>query len=1393
MKATLVLFIAAPLFAQVTNVVLQGTSPTQGVISFTVPDPTNCLVQVSRSSNFAAYVDDVNTTLFPGSQNCNRAGSIVNGTSITFVIGLRTSQPGSDGKMHSRALKANTTHYYRIVASGVPDPGSPRNFTTRNLPLGAMYPEPPPFDPTLTAFGNYAWPEFDWSDPTKSVIEPLTGLEIKPFTRPAMRADWTSNQTFSTPYDKNAAWTSAGNAATNGASFATTAGAPTDYLFLPIPWFKSDTGNRIAGWDAMWGLDDILIRPYGSASVVDGTHNVVSLCLTIDSGQTCASSSFNVTLTAVSGATALVPAPAPAPVFKNWNLVARQGQKAPVTGYVAVVGSVATLQSPAFGQYFDNSTAPGSKVFITGSSSMLPTPCVNNMCTIASVQSESKFTIVESCATSGCPTNAFTAAAFGLRVAKTVATGSLSVSFGFDRASSAMSDAGVNGAKDYCNQNTVTVTVDRTGAALTQNLTGYICSAGGSDLELLIPSNADGTPRGEVRLLSTLQTSGFTSNGATVGGVTFYIPGAFDPTDPVAFYSATDISGKRLIFKGIYDTTKTDDTGRPCDFREWPAGGTTALYQNTLRTDCVTWTNLTNPTSSPSRDMLTQMINGYHTGVNAVGATVTLTPNPTLDMSFLSLSPYTYLGGGLITVGMNNGPNQNSDGLEVIGTFDLATGLLKHIVDTWSQLPFRWTNCHGCFGFTQGTWRSGGINILTDQSNTTHALNGGWQANVKQVSRTNAGVTPVWDNNTALAYNEGYTCPTFAQSLIDLGGSGANCILVKVSSEACSHQPASGANFLFADGKTEVQEFPCTTNVAGTPTVPSTTGANTWSKLQDTAVGDWLQDKSFSYLGGTERFTIASKTINAANDIDMWLIRWVGCRGAKFPAGLTFDTGGGACYPTAGNPGISTHANGWSYWMTTPFSHGGADGAALGIIDPTSVTTPWRVGNYLLTLSHGGTGASPTDGNITSYTVNQSGYYAIQYDQTFVSTIYTAIPAGSVNSNPGFAGKTCGGDGNCGPELQNYGSLTQYKAPPAERKWGLDYRHLNGAPGNGAEIPDNKLGNGIVTYSITPQGGTAQTYQLATNASGQDSLSFGTPDPKRLPLVGTAGHYLLKDYSSAATGNVFGDAQNFGMCRAAKINECRTGSTVGQLFVSVPNATVGPSCLVNQYEASAPCVFINAPATAQIMQFDLSQPDTNGTHQRRLGYGLAGPQRQYEFSNARMTPGGKYMIFPGMWVDGQRRELMMAQMPPFPSLDGYDRTGFISQPVVLGADANPNARIRFGYAENGTPAQLYCTSRQESCSTEIPSGAPADPYAFVGEARTLVSCAGGCTIKIPAISDRVVYYVVDRLDSGGAVVSSSAISAISVSSLPGSGPTPPPSIATPTVRINVQGRGVIVR
>ena len=177
--ATIILLSPAG-FAAIGPVSVQST-PAQAILSFTVSDPSQCLVEVYSDTARTELVDDTNSTLFAGSERCNRAGSAINGESVSFVAGLRTSQEGSDGKLHSRALAAVTKYYYTIT-DVLAFQSAQGSFTTRNPALGNLYPEQPPFDPN--AWDNRAYPQFDWTPGQRNqmLVDPTTGLLVKRVT-----------------------------------------------------------------------------------------------------------------------------------------------------------------------------------------------------------------------------------------------------------------------------------------------------------------------------------------------------------------------------------------------------------------------------------------------------------------------------------------------------------------------------------------------------------------------------------------------------------------------------------------------------------------------------------------------------------------------------------------------------------------------------------------------------------------------------------------------------------------------------------------------------------------------------------------------------------------------------------------------------------------------------------------------------------------------------------------------------------------------------------------------------------------------------------------------------------------------------------------------------------
>ena len=84
-----------------------------------------------------------------------------------------------------------------------------------------------------------------------------------------------------------------------------------------------------------------------------------------------------------------------------------------------------------------------------------------------------------------------------------------------------------------------------------------------------------------------------------------------------------------------------------------------------------------------------------------------------------------------------------------------------------------------------------------------------------------------------------------------------------------------------------------------------------------------------------------------------------------------------------------------------------------------------------------------------------------------------------------------------------------------------------------------------------------------------------------------------------------------------------------------------------------------------------------------------------------------------------------------------------------------NAIVEFGYQEYGAPQLINCTTRNDACiatASAVPYGN--QPFYFASENPAGASCASGCTIAIPAISQRVLYYQVTYRAANNTVLSS---------------------------------------
>ncbi|HTS51480.1 MAG TPA: hypothetical protein VMH05_26210 [Bryobacteraceae bacterium] len=1250
------------------------TTNTQAVLSFTVSDPSQCTVQVYSDAAQTHLVDDTNATLFPASQRCNRAGSAILGKTVSFVAGLRTSQKASDGKLHSRALAAQTVYYYSITDL-VDSQTSQGSFTTSTLRLGSLYPEQPPFDPN--GWDNRAYPQFDWtiSQRNQALADPLSGQLVKrvTFAGDAYAASQNSTDGLGAPLAtgviSSGVCSSAANLNTAGASYANCTGAA--QIFMPLPAFQMTGTGVFNNWYPRFNVDDLLLYMYGSADstaigAADGS-NTLAVCLAQGAGLPCLSRTFNITLQSTPAATGTVkiPAAAPAPVFANWGYTPLHGDVVPTPGTVSVNGNTVSLTNP--GQAYTSENAfdvdwpAGSKIYIQGSSAW---GCANNYCTIASIQSAVQLTTVETC-NSACPASAnYEGRAFGFQIVRQGAIGSINVSFGFEADMSSSWSVLEDATPQHCNSNPVAVTNDAAGNPYSgYTLQGYLCTFShewaGTAYWLFISKDQNGAPLGESRPLgpSGVPTNqSWTSNGASFPNGANIAFAGWHPTDGSKFMaSAAYNSGTTaLLVSAQYDPTQP---GCSPAYTNWSgAQQYVAAYSYPVAT-CFTYTNLTNPSGNPPMDLRSQIVSAY------------ASYNPGFDLSGFAVGEVTVTSGyALSCLGATGGGDRN---LRVCGAFDATSGNLVQVFDSFSKYPGRWGYVHGPIHGI-GTYHALTLDHpYPNAASASNALYGPFEMAVTAVNRAGFGQTASWTftgtgAGTSMAANEAYACPTgLAAYLVNLGAAGNHCIQVQVSSEPCSHTP--GTQAIYPGGKTEAQQFPCTSTDGTTVTNAA------WSKLQNLAVGDWVRPNE-NYNDYDEVFIIAKKDVISASQINLWLVR------------------GGGVWPNNAQPAYATinavHSDGLSLAMTANWILA----AANWMMNATDPSATWLPDNPALVLVHGVQvpGSNPNNKIAVAVDLQDQTKYAGFYDLPIAQQIMQPLPDIAA-VGPAWAASGAGYAGL----IQQYMNNDQLAASPWDRRWVVNYRHLNPPSGNGPEYRSSPGVAGV----LTAVAGTAQVYKIT------DPYSGGPPDPKQLPFVLFAGRFLLKDVSSPNTAtNTITDATTFAACFAIQAGECRTDSSAGDRYVSVPFAAGENQCLTNQYEEVAPCFFNASPVAGKIQQIDVSGKfDRGGLRQRMLSTAFTGIGGQYQFSAPKMTPDGAWMFVPCWWLNGVRSEVCAVSMPPFPAQDSQVRTGYAAHDVTLSGSPGDQVRICWGYAENGpvdgSPASLYPTPRQEQgCS-----------------------------------------------------------------------------------------------
>lgn len=285
---------------------------------------------------------------------------------------------------------------------------------------------------------------------------------------------------------------------------------------------------------------------------------------------------------------------------------------------------------------------------------------------------------------------------------------------------------------------------------------------------------------------------------------------------------------------------------------------------------------------------------------------------------------------------------------------------------------------------------------------------------------------------------------------------------------------------------------------------------------------------------------------------------------------------------------------------------------------------------------------------------------------------------------------------------------------------------------------DARVFNGLNSNTVpSVVGGTLLKWSSGTIANDGSKSYFS---PKNFPTMVYTDGILSTDISGPNSVISTGTSSLNTHCVVQIAGECVAGSLKGEVYANAYSHA--GSCNYAGVGAGAgdladTCVFGPSANTFTINQIYLNNnSELEGNSARRLTYGLSNPNWLFQFWNVRFSPDSKWLIFPVFYANEKGSQIMIAKMPSNILTPSTNRQQFQNVSVNIGP--GPDARIRFGYND-----ALQCTSRADQCLT-TPTPTTADPFMFLSEGASYTSCSNGCTINIPAIPGRVLYYAVER-------------------------------------------------
>ncbi|MGA2739126.1 MAG: hypothetical protein ABSG65_16940 [Bryobacteraceae bacterium] len=1303
--------------AAIGNFRVLGTTATQAMIAYTAPDGNACTVQVSQSSGLTPLALDVDPGTFANSNSdLARPSTSPNGLSRTVVLGQRTAQYATAGQYagvrhYSRALQAYTPYFGQITCPSTGDIVT-FTFTTGNIPLGGVYGDPWLSDATHP--GDQPWPESLGGLTPESFIDPLTGVLLQ---RVGLRGnDWgywnnmpfgsAFNQGQTIPCDTAGPWTSPCNVAAGAGN--TTVGNSTAPLVLRPPLNGNnawDAGYGSSSYGQSWTLDQLSVGLTGFVNSTTAAFRVLDVCLSLNGGASCASSIQQAAMGQTSSQQTLGQASTSQfgviPWLLDTNPRFNVQESSPHSGSATVAGNVVTWVS---GDTF-------SLYWVTGGNGHIRLSSNNDACTTPPASTTSTEYVItgfvdgNDLTVSGAPPsgNVYWCVnnfAFLIWRAQAPTDGSTVTLTAASMAAieSASPSYPDNGAGTGCMNTTVSG--------------GFWCLYGG--IYWIDPTN----PSNDAYYGYAGSSGGAATN--TWDGIPF--PGGetadIDQTQSVlTFYGVSQdpAGGGPLVIQGIFNPSTITQPATPQgggaqigNFTALTPGTYTANYSNGL-----TFTNLT-PQTSASESIADQMA----------------TFDPTYSTAYFN-------NGYCVPYGMTTGiffPACYSGGSDSPGwifAFSPGDGSPAHAGQSGGPRIVGAINTfntpHGSIGAGQGALVGRSLHGVGETGET------GW------VSLDCNEYRPITTSNIAGIPATGPAkCNTFNSGL----PATADCIAIQINSYT-SHSvtgyepyfaPPVAAPFLGTPGEmrtTQIGDTACvTTNSSG--------GCN-WSGGSNELMT--LEIKNYNATPGLfvfERDAYASEVAIASGPVYLY---WESYQSGIAPGA------------TSANQAVTVYWNPLAGCGGSPDPHGNC------LIQDTNNTGghgEWRDGGEAA-ATNVPEWNEPIWGWPTDYQTILGSVPGILSLPFANLTPYQATGVNYASTNPAFAGV--------------YG-----------HPWGFDVGSHPNAAGAAASAYES-----IRAYDNMPvQGGgfdptfnlVAQQLYVATPSLVTDPDDFfgsnGTVGINRQLMAqgNSCGSHPLIDISGPGSSISTGTSGSYTACFARANGECYAGSTVGQVYVNCPGV-VWNYCSGSGIHGGTPlgvgndiCVGNISDIADAVRQFTLDRTDFAGAYSRSLVTATSRLRLVYGFENNRLLPDNSWLLLRIDYLNYQRSDMWMAKMLPYPAPDSVVRGTFVPVALALQPPAGlavNNAIVEFGYQEYGAPQFIDCTTRNDACIATASTVTPGNqPYYFASENPAGAACGSGCTITVPAISQRILYYRVEYRTASNAVLAAGPLTSVVV-------------------------------